>query len=81
MAEDTLKLTVSNTGHWNKQAPRDNGKESHGLTTLKQRLRNHYHNHFQFFVEEKNGWIHVNLEINHILNSNYVESLQRTHSG
>ena len=80
MVDDTLKLTVSNTGHWIKQTPGDNGKEPHGLITIKQRLRNHYHNHFQFLVEEKNGWIHVNLEINHILNSNYAESLQRAHS-
>ena len=80
MADDTLKLTVSNTGQWIETSGQKNKNGMHGLSTLKQRLENHYQNHFQFLTEEKNGWIHVKLEIYQILNSNYAEPLQRVNS-
>jgi two-component system LytT family sensor kinase len=80
MADDALKLTVSNTGKWIEASEQKHENGLHGLFTLKQRLENHYQNRFQFLTEEKNGWIHVKLEIYQILNSNYAESLQRAHS-
>lgn len=60
----TLQIEISNTGIWV-----DNKNEGTGIANLKKRLENAYQNRHTFKTFENEGWVVVQLEIEHDRNS------------